>query len=411
MANHNAQGKIPNVAQHGFGSFRTDLFGRIKVSDAFTIFDSSHRYQASQDFDEEVSGAGAVNFVSSESSLILSVGTAQGDKATLESYKIFPYQPGKSLQVMQTFVMDAARAGLRQRVGYFSRENGVYLEVDGTNVYLVLRSSVSGEVVETRVAQEDWNTDQLNGDGPSDYVLDLSKGQIFWSEYEWLGVGSVRCGFAINGYFIPVHQFNHANNIDSVYMTTASLPLRYEIENVTAQPDSSRLKQVCATVISNGGYLKGSDVWTAVRPADVVEEDFFPLIAIRMKAGRTDSVIVPELINIFPVSNEDFEWALIKNPTTLTGGSWVTSSPRNNVEYNITCTGLTGGTPTLEGFFGAGNHSAVPVNYGEVRNFNLQLGRSNSASPVSDVYVLAARVTPGSNNGTVKSSLSWFDLI
>jgi len=411
MANHNAQGKIPNVAQHGFGSFRTDLFGRIKVSDAFTIFDSSHRYQASQDFDEELTGGASVTFSSTQSSVLLNVGTAQGDKATLESYKIFPYQPGKSLQVMQTFVMSPAKAGLRQRAGYFSRENGVYLEVDGTTVSLVLRSYVSGSVVETRVAQEDWNTDQLNGDGPSDYVLDLSKGQIFWSEYEWLGVGSVRCGFAINGYFIPVHQFNHANNIDSVYMTTASLPLRYEIENLTAQAQAATFKQVCATVISNGGYLKGSDVWTAMRPAEVVEEDYFPLVAIRMKSGRTDSVIVPELINIFPVSSEDFEWALIKNPETLTGGSWVTSSPRNNVEYNITATAMAGGTHTLEGFFGAGNHSAVPVNYGEVRNFNLQLGRSNETTPTSDVYVLAARVTVGSTSGTVKSSLSWFDLI
>jgi hypothetical protein len=148
-----------------------------------------------------------------------------------------------------------------------------------------------------------------------------------------------------------------------------------------------------------------------MRPAEVVEEDYFPLVAIRMKSGRTDSVIVPELINIFPVSSEDFEWALIKNPETLTGGSWVTSSPRNNVEYNITATAMTGGTHTLEGFFGAGNHSAVPVNYGEVRNFNLQLGRTNDTTPTSDVYVLSARVTVGSTNGTVKSSLSWFDLI
>lgn len=411
MANTNAQGKIPNVAQHGFGSFRTDLFGRIKVSDAFTIFDSSHRYQESQDFDEETAGNGTVTFLPNESSLSLQVGTASGDRVTLESYKVFPYQPGKSLQVMQTFVMSPAKANLRQRAGYFSRQNGVFLELDGSIVYLVLRSYVSGSIVETRVAQNDWNVDQLNGDGPSDYVLDLNKGQIFWSEYEWLGVGSVRCGFAINGYFIPVHQFNHANVISSVYMTTASLPLRYEIENVGITESSSTLKQVCATVISNGGYLKGSDVWTAMRPAEVVEETYFPLIAIRMKSGRTDSVIVPELINIFPVSNEDFEWALIKNPDTLTGGSWITSSPRNNVEYNITCTGMSGGTHSLEGFFGAGNHSAVPVNYGEVRNFNLQLGRTNDTTPVSDVYVLAARVTTGSNNGTVKSSLSWFDLI
>lgn len=409
MANHNAQGKVPNVSQHGYSSFRTDLFGRIKTSEPFTLFDSSHRYQKSLDFSEETSGSATVTYIENESTVSLNVGTVSGDKATLESYKIFPYQPGKSLQVMQTFVFSPAKANLRQRAGYFSRQNGVYLEQDGTETYLVLRAYISGSVVNTRVAQADWNIDQVNGDGPSDYQLDLSKGQIFWSEFEWLGLGSVRVGFVFDGYFVPVHQFNHANLVTSVYMTTASLPLRYEIENLGATASSSALKQVCATVISNGGYFKPVELWTATRQSATVGTTLYPLIAIRMVAGRTDSVVIPDGINIFPTTTGEFEYALIKNPTTLTGGSWTTSTPKNNVEYNTTATAISGGSLVLEGFFGSTNQAVESVTVSETKNFFLQLGRTNAEIPVSDVFVLALKVMSGT--GSAKSSLSWFDLL
>jgi len=409
MANTNAQGKVPNVSQHGYSSFRTDLFGRIKTSEPYTLFDSSHRYQQNRDFSEETSGSGTTAYLADESSLSLQVGTSSGDKVTLESRKVFPYQPGKSLQVMQTFVMSSAKANLRQRAGYFSRQNGVYLEQDGLQTYLVLRSYVSGQVSEIRVAQADWNIDQVNGDGPSDYQLDLSKGQIFWSEFEWLGLGSVRVGFVFDGYFVPVHQFNHANLVTSVYMTTASLPIRYEIENTGATTSSSAFKQVCATVISNGGYFKPTESYTAIRQSATVGTSFYPLVALRMATGRTDSVVIPDAINISPTSAGEFEYALIRNPTGLTGGSWTTHSPKNNVEFNTTATAMTGGDILLQGFFSTTNQTSESATVVDDKNFAFQLGRSNLETPVSDIFVLACRISSGTS--AVKSSLAWYDLL
>jgi hypothetical protein len=409
MANTNAQGKVPNVSQHGYSSFRTDLFGRIKTSEPYTLFDSSHRYQRNNDFSDETVGGGSVTYLANESSLSLSVGTASGDKVTMESRKVFPYQPGKSLQVMQTFVMSQAKANLKQRVGYFSRQNGFFLEQDGLNTYLVIRSSASGNIIEDRVAQANWNIDQLNGDGPSNYRLDLSKGQILWSEFEWLGLGSVRVGFVVDGYFVPVHQFNHANVVTSVYMTTASLPIRYEIENTGITASSSAMKQVCATVISNGGYFKPTESYTAIRQSGSVGTSFYPLIALRMVEGRTDSVIIPDAINISPTSAGDFEFALIKNPSVLTGGSWTTHSPKNNVEFNTTATAMTGGDILLQGFFSTTNQTSESATVVDDKNFAFQLGRTNSSTPVSDIFVLACRISAGTS--AVKSSLAWYDLL
>jgi hypothetical protein len=387
------------------------MFGRVKVSDALTIFDSQHRYKASGDYSDEIVGTASVSYNANQSSELLTIGTASGDKLTRESKRIFPYQPGKSLQVMQTFVFSPAKTNLRQRAGYFSRTNGYYLELDGTQLAFVRRSSISGEVLETKVLQSEWNVDKLDGTGPSDVALDISKAQIMFSEYEWLGAGSVRLGFAIDGNFIVAHQFNHANIVDSVYITTASLPIRYEIENIGVTSSSSSMKQICATVISNGGYTRRTEAWSAARTSTVnVSSDFYPLVSIRMTDGRTDSVIIPSAVSILPIAQGNYEWALIRN-ATITGGTWTTHTPSTgNVQYNIDATSMTGGTVVVEGLMSSSNQANTAINLDDsLLRFDLQLGRTNSATPVSDTLTLAIRSLGGTQSAI--GSISWSDLL
>lgn len=385
------------------------MFGRTKVSEPFTIFDSAHRYQDNGDYSDTHTSGGTTTYDINQSTVLLNVSTASGSETTRESKRVFPYQPGKSLQTMHTFVFAPAKTNLRQRAGYFGRQNGFYLEQDGFNVYLVKRTSISGSVVEERVPQSQWNMDKLDGSGPSDVVLDLSKAQILFTEIEWLGVGSARIGFAIDGYFIIAHQFNHANRIDSVYMTTASLPIRYEITNTGPTSSPSSMKQVCATIISNGGYFKPVELWTTIRQSASFNNTYYPLIALRLASGRTDAVVIPDAIDIAPSTTGDFEYALIKNPDTLTGGTWVAKEPKYNAEYNISATAMSGGTIISQGFFSTTNQSSQSASITDSKNFAYQLGRTNSATPVSDVIVLAVRTTAG--NGSCKSSMAWYDLV
>jgi hypothetical protein len=402
--------KIPNVSQHGFSSFRTDLFGRIKTSEPFTLFDSSHRYAQNGDFSDITATNATVTYNANQSTALLNVTTDSGSKVYRETTKVFPYQPGKSLQVMQTFAFAPAKTNLRQRAGYFSRQNGFYLEQDGTSVYLVKRSYVTGSVVETRVAQANWNIDPLNGSGPSDIVLDLSKAQILWSEYEWLGVGSVRIGFAIDGYFIPVHAFHHANRTDTTYITTASLPVRFEIENTGVTSSASTLKQICITVMSNGGYSRQTERWTASKSsATSVSDSFVPIVSIRLASGRTDSAVVPAGIGLMPGGAGNLEWALIRN-CTLTGANTWTAHTTGNIEYNTDASALTNGTIIRQGYFAGSNQSTGAVDiYEGLNTFDLQLGRTNADTPVSDVLTLAVRAVSGSSS--VYGSLSWYDLL
>lgn len=413
MTNLNQSRRIPNADRLGWSSGGTDLFGRLKISEPFTVFESQHRYKDSGDFSDETSGTATVSHLTNESTALLSIGTASGDKITRESRKVFPYQPGKSLQIMQTFVMSPPKTGLRQRVGYFSRQNGVYLEQDGSTAYIVLRSYVTGSVVNTRVAQSNWNVDRLDGTGPTNLSLDLTKAQILVTEYEWLGVGSVRVGFMMDGVFVTAHQFNHSNLISNVYMTTASLPIRYEIENTASTASVSSMKQICVTVLSNGGYQRNTESWSASRSTSVnVSSSYYPVLAIRMASGRTDSVIVLAGISILPTSQGDYEYALVRNPSSITGGSWNSHTDSGgNVEYNSSATAMSGGATVFQGFMSSSNQSSGNVNLGnsDVARFDLQLGRTNSDSPTSDVAVLAVRSLGGAQG--CMGSLSWFDLL
>lgn len=303
------------VAVNLYGS-ALDAFGRARASQPYTLFDSQNRYAKNDLFSESTATGGTVSYDANASTVELNVTASNGSEVVRQTYRSFSYQPGKGLLVMNTFVMPTAVANQRIRIGYFSTQNGVFLERDGTSVYITRRTYVTGSAVDTRVAQADWNGDKLNGTGDSGYTLDLTKAQIFWEDFEWLGVGSVRCGFVINGETIICHTFQNANNLTSVYMTTAILPVRYEITN-TGPSNVATLKQICSTVISEGGYEKkvATDVVRMTTVNTNIGINFVPLMSIRLASGRTGAVVIPDGYSVLPTatSSVTFEVAMFKN--------------------------------------------------------------------------------------------------
>lgn len=390
------------------GGTNLDAFGRLRVSQPYTLFDSQNRYQKDPQFSEELTTGGTATFVANESSVDLAVTTSSGSKAVRQTFRVFPYQPGKGLLVLATFVMSTKKAGLRQRVGYFNTSNGVFLQVADTGEpQFVLRTNTSGTPSDTRtVAQSAWNGDKLDGTGASGITLDLTKAQILWMDFEWLGVGSVRCGFIIDGQYIVCHTFNNANDIDKVYMTTAILPVRYEIENTTATASASTLTQICSSVISEGGYDQKAIPQWARRTTTLtgVTTTFVPIVSIRLKSTSLGAVVIPSVYHAIPIGSVlDYEVVLIKNPT-LTGASWASNS--TNVELDVTATALTGGTIVDLDYVSGSNQGSGVVSEGSDYNFDLQLGASLAG--VSDIFTLAARTISGTDD--IIGSMSYYDL-
>lgn len=404
---------LQGLGMDPFSATSLDAFGRLRVAQPYTLFDSQNRYAKDPQFSELVvdnSGSGvSADYVANESTVDLKVNTSSGDKVVRQSFRVFPYQPGKSLQVLATFVMNEGKTNLRQRVGYFNTANGVFFQVSGTTKSFVLRTNTSGSPSDARtVNQADWNGDKLDGSGPSALVLDVTKAQILYMDFEWLGVGSVRCGFIINGQFIVCHTFNNANDLNKVYMQTAILPIRYEIENIGIPnpATASTLKQICSSVISEGGYdQKAIPKWarrTSVLTG--VSTTFVPIVSIRLKSTRLGAVVIPSIFHAIPIgSTLDYEVALIKNPT-LTGASWASNS--ENVEIDTTATALTGGVIVDVDYVSGSNQGSGVVSEGSDYNFDLQLGAS--LADVSDIYTVAARTISGTDD--IIGAISYYDL-
>lgn len=386
----------------------TDAFGRLRISEPYTVFDSSFRYPNSEGrWVNKTTGTASVSHNANQGLMDLTVGATSGDQIIRETDRTFAYQPGKSLLVMTTFTMSPANENLRQRVGYFGKFNGVYLEQDGLTKYIVKRSSITGSINNTRIAQSDWNVDKLDGTGPSGINLDLTKSQIFWVDIEWLGVGSVRSGFVINGQYIVCHIFHHANDIAGTYITTATLPIRYEITNTGSTGISSTLKQICSTVVSEGGYEQigitraASNPITGKEIANIVDN---PMVSLRLRSGRTDAVVVPRMLTMYGLQNTAFLYKIIKN-AALTNPSWSLTDSGSAVQYDISATAMTGGTVIYQGVF-MGQQTVDPIDLADQFNHGLQLTR-NIIDSDSAGNILTIALVPTTNNDDAVVALAW----
>jgi hypothetical protein len=391
-----------------------DAFGRARVSTPLTLFDSSHRYRDNNLWTTSNTAGGTYAFSNNEGLVNLNVSTANNAEVVRETTKVFSYQPGKSLQIMNTFAFNTAKANLRQRVGYYGANNGFYLELDGTTLYLVQRSYVSGSVVETRVAQSNWNLDKLDGTGPSLMTLDISKAQILWMDIEWLGVGAVRMGFVIDGKFIHCHTFQHSNLVTTTYITTASLPCRYEIKNTGITSGSSTLKQICSSVISEGGYeLRGLQqaVGTPIgSPKDLTTVNtYYPVISIRLKTSpdRLDAIVILTAISLLGITNNaNYNWQVVASGTT-TGGTWTSAGTDSAVDYNITGTSFTGGRVLASGWTNGSAQGSTPVDILKEALFKFQLERNGLTSSPYELTLIAASDIAG---GDIYASLDWEEI-
>jgi hypothetical protein len=395
----------------GFIRTAVDSFNRLKVATPFTLFDNQMRYKEDGKFSNLTSGNATTNYKINESALDLVIGTNSGDKVYRESKRVFPYQPGKSLLIMNTFTFNQPKSNLRQRVGYFGSQNGVFLEQNGDELSFVLRSFVTGSVDDSRkINQSDWNYDTFDGRGPSGRILDVSKANILWFDIEWLGVGDVRCGFVVDGEPIVAHVFHNDNMNTTTYMTTSCLPIRYEIENTGNTTSGSTFKQICSTVISEGGYQGRSLNYTVgydlVNLYDMASANvYYPIISIRLKQDRLDSIIIPDLVDLFTrTNNANFKYQLRLNPT-LTGQSFSNVSVTSAAEWDKSATAVSGGIILNAGYFSVSKGGSVK--FGSLEDFNLQIGRT--MSNVSDVVTIC--MITDSAGADVGATLGWNELV
>jgi len=365
-----------------------DAFGRVRVADPVTIFDSQLQYDKQPLlWDEKIVGSSASTHLPNESAVDMAVTTADGDSVIRQTRDYHRYQPGKSQFILCTFVLGSPQDGTTKLVGYGDGNNGIFVGQDGGGTFVLLRSSNTGTASDARkVYQQDWNLDTLLGNGPSGLTTDWTKTQISVTDLEWLGVGRVRVGFNINGVTVYAHEFLNANIQDKVYMTTANLPVRYEITNSQAVASSQTLKQICCSVISEGGIDE-----TAAYPFSV------ELVDVSVPNGAVNAIVIFAARVVTQI---------LYNPT-ITGGTWATPDPSSGIEGNSTATAFSGGINIGSSVIAGGTRgSSTPV-FGKTVTSRLPFGLGIDAD---DPITLALVAYATDANVSASFTFQWEEL-
>tara|TARA_R100001244_G_scaffold25113_4_gene25574 strand:+ start:36131 stop:37750 length:1620 start_codon:yes stop_codon:yes gene_type:complete len=402
------------------GSQQLSAFGASKVAPSEQLAAYTFHYDMdSTEWSHEVSGTAPavdVTHLPDESSIALDIGIDSGDmvRSTTDRYHI--YQPGFGQLIEMTVTCgDNGKAGLRRRWGYFDDFNGLYFEQLGADLCVVQRSNTSGSVIETRVLQGSWGEDKLDGSrdeaNASNVLLDVTNVNIYWIDFAWLGAGRVRFGiFSPAGERILIHDFHNPNSLDRPYMTSGTLPIRLEIENITPVVSPSRLKLTCAQVEVEGKIVptleRRSVKWT-VKSAGTFSGEAFaaswrPTLAIN--GIRNNKTIVPESLRCF-VTGQACHIQMYTF-STVTGGVWSQIDIDNAGDVNLTGT-FGGGYLIYDWYLAPGGHN-LPM----PPNFNLlgTAGRLNADDSQDNLTITMESLEPTAGDTTVKFSFTGIDI-
>jgi hypothetical protein len=393
-----------------------DAFGRGRTSEPFTLGDYKHLYGLDPNFIDYTVNGGTVTFQENKACARLTTTSNPLSRVVHQTKFYHHYMPGKSQIIFSSFNFYTAVVNVTKRTGYFDDNDGIYLEQTGNGTLnLVIRSYVTGAPTERRIPQSQWSEDKCDGTGASAFNLDITKTQLFWIDFQWLGVGRVRCGFVHDGQYVIAHVFNNSNNLATVYMSNPNLPVRCELLN-TGETAGGFFDQICSTVMSEGGYVEAGIDWGVTNtPRLLTAGTTSPIMAIRLKntykTYKNRMIVRMENLKMFS-DGENIKWRLLKIPNSsyLTFTTWNDVDDDSGVQYNTDCTAFSNGDELDNGWVGAstqgsqkaGGSPAANLPSAAKKNYIVQ----NFDSTDSEIYLVVA-TNLGSQNTNVGVGFQW----
>lgn len=400
-------------ARNFFGlttSLMGDSFGRLRVSEP--VIEGDAKFTADLlplRFGTLTTGGGAsVAHAAPRPQARLRV-TNASERALIRSFEYHRYRAAQSQLIRMTAQLGAPTAGIEARMGYYSDTDGVFLAQTSTGPVMVIRSSVSGAVVEQRIPQASWNIDTLR---TGTDVLDLSKGVVMVIDLQYLGHGTVRMGFDLDGGTHWVHREQHSNITTVPYMVSGSQPLSWEIVSSAAYAGGARdLFATCGSVVREGGTEEpGASAAhdtgltaVAVPVADAAGEVH---LLLRRRAGYPHAALRPLEVNCMNTGGNPLRWRLLLKPT-LGGAAPVWTSVASGAaigEVSVTA-GITatGGIPLASGYVPA---SAVSSR-GTLASDDLSRSLPLVGDLLGNANILALELNQVGGATTALCSLKW----
>lgn len=395
-----------------------DAFGKLRITFPTTLLDNKFpsgtgttEYKSNNMIDCFKS-TGLTFFTYGNSKVIL---TATGTgTATSQSRKYCVYQPGKSILILLSGVINASSntEDCITRLGYFDDNNGLFFQYTNNTMSVVLRNSTA----DTIINQTNWNIDKMNGTGISSISLDFTKSQLYVIDFEWLSVGRIRFGFYLFGKINYCHQITNLNELTNPYMLSPNLPSRYQILSTSGA--TGTLTQICTTVISEGGYTpigRAFSVGTNPNTSISVPTTETPILAITGISTYNHENVLPTSFTIMDTDNNNgylYRLRLYLSPTgassPLNGATVLNVDNNSVVAYSIT--GLTipvGSIIVDQGYF----YGRGIVSFNSLSDvFTNIIQITSNIDNVCDVLLLTAEKTGSTGTGNVFASISWQEI-
>jgi len=185
--------------------------------------------------------------------------------------------------------------------------------------------------VDTKIPQNQWNIDKLDGTGPSGYVLDNTKMQMWLLDYSWYGAGFVRWGLrTTDGNIIFCHKLANNNVNTTAYMRSGNLPGRYESVNLPP------------LVTTTTGILSTDTVVQTTSTLNAAGTSAFPPSGTLLIKNYSTGI---EYVNYTSVTSSGFSGLTRGVPALTTSGTYLALTMTSGQTIGYT----PGGTATISG--------------------------------------------------------------
>jgi hypothetical protein len=401
-----------------------DAFGREKVAIPHTLGDYTHIYGINPDFFDITSGGGSIQYLQHQAASELKIDDGLSGEAIHQTKRYHHYMPGKSQFILSSFVFGESNSGTSKSTGYFDNRNGIFFhQNEQGDLSFILRSYTTGTAEERIIERANWNGDKADGSGKTGFNLDITKTQLLFIDFQWLGVGKVNCGFINKNDYILCHTFYNSNILDKVFMSSGNLPLRCQIARDQALAGGVSMTQICSTVISEGGYVEAGRDWsigTSVANS-ISNNNETGILAIKLKDSfgtyNDPNHMTIRLGNANTLSSgEDIIYYIKKvSYGSSLAATWTDINEESGAQFTTSFSIPTDNIFTLETGYAAGNSQGnknfansggnlPPVSAKQnyiVQNFN---------SDDSEAYILTAKRLDGSGTANVSASMQWREI-
>ncbi len=179
------------------------------------------------------------------------VSVTSGSNTVTQTNAAFPTIFSKQLAIGDYVVL----RGVSYRIQDIASDTSLTISPSyrgATSSYVIM-----SKTIDTRIPQSQWNIDTMDGNGPSGYVLDLSKMQMFFIDYSWYGAGAARWGLrGVDGRVTYFHKIANNNVNYEAYLRSGNLPARYQ---TVTQPIDTYLTATLNSATTSGMTVASTD--------------------------------------------------------------------------------------------------------------------------------------------------------